>query len=60
MYDTSRKAIVGTRLDRVKVIDHVEYKAPDDDDEPVVSSTPAPVLTQVTAGSRENAEEILF
>ena len=61
VYDTSRKAIVGTRLDRVKVIEHVEYKAPDDDDdEPVVSSIPSPVLTQVTAGSRENAEEILF
>ena len=59
VYDTSRKAIVGTRLDRVKVIDHVEYIAPDDVDEVVPPHSPPP-LTQVTAGSRENAEEILF
>ena len=32
VYDTSRKAIVGTRLDRVKVIELVEYTSPDDGD----------------------------
>lgn len=32
VYDTSRKAIVGTRLDKVKVVEHVEYN-PDDDEE---------------------------
>lgn len=30
VYDTSRKAIVGTRLDKVKVINHVPYEPADD------------------------------
>lgn len=35
VYDTSRKAIVGTRLDKVKVLKHVVYDPDaDDDDEP--------------------------
>lgn len=43
VYDTSRKAIVGTRLDKVKVIKHVAYDPDaDDDDEPA----PAPAKTQ--------------
>lgn len=44
VYDTSRKAIVGTRLDKVKVIKHVSYDpdADDDDDEPA----PPPAKTQ--------------
>ena len=43
MYDTSRKAIVGTRLDKVKVLKHVAYDPDaDDDDEPA----PAPAKTQ--------------
>ena len=61
VYDTSRKDIFGTRLDRVKVLKHIEYVAPDDEDETyVVSPHSPPPLTQVTAGSKENAEEILF
>ena len=31
VYDTSRKGIVGTRLDRIKVINHVEYQPEDED-----------------------------
>jgi len=61
VYDTSRKDIFGTRLDRVKVLEHMEYIAPDDEDEPnVVQPHSPPPLTAVTAGSKENAEEILF
>lgn len=37
VYDTARKAIVGTRLDRVKVIHHVPYDPDADEDD-----TPAP------------------
>lgn len=33
VYDTSRKAIVGTRLEKVKVLEHVEYTPDDDDDD---------------------------
>lgn len=33
VYDTSRKAIVGTRLDKVKVIEHVPYEPADSDEE---------------------------
>lgn len=38
VYDTSRKSIVGTRLDKVKVLEHVRYD-PDAEDE---DETPAP------------------
>lgn len=35
VYDTSRNNIVGTRLEKVKVLEHVPYVPPeDDDDEP--------------------------
>lgn len=37
VYDTSRKAIVGTRLDKVKVVEHVPYDPDADEDD-----TPAP------------------
>lgn len=37
VYDTSRKAIVGTRLDKVKVVEHVPYEPDADEDD-----TPAP------------------
>ena len=33
VYDTSRKAIVGTRLDKVKVLEHKIYNPDADDDE---------------------------
>jgi hypothetical protein len=33
VYDTSRKTIVGTRLDKVKVLEHKAYNPDGDDDE---------------------------
>jgi hypothetical protein len=38
VYDTSRKSIVGTRLDRVKVLEHV--KPPSDDEDEVAAMPP--------------------
>jgi len=42
VYDTSRKAIVGTRLEKVKVLEHKPYNpdADDDEDEPVKAPPP--------------------
>ena len=37
VYDTSRKSIVGTRLEKVKVLEHVKYEPDEDEDD-----TPAP------------------
>ena len=51
-YDTSRKGIVGTRLDRIKVINHVEYQ-PEDEDE--VAPPPPPRVV-----SNNSAKEVLF
>lgn len=52
VYDTSRKNIVGTRLEKVKVIDHIVYdpdaETPLDDDEP----TPALKQAVVKANTR--------
>jgi len=42
VYDTSRKSIVGTRLDKVKVIVHNPYD-PDGEDEADDTPPPAPV-----------------
>lgn len=40
VYDTSRKSIVGTRLDKVKVLEHVKYEPEEDDeDEPEVKKS---------------------
>ena len=52
VYDTSRKGIVGTRLDRIKVITHVEYQ-PEDEDE--VAPPPPPRVV-----SDNSAKEVLF
>ena len=52
VYDTSRKAIVGTRLDRVKVLEHLKYER--DDEEVEVISAP----TAVTGG--DNVKEVMF
>ena len=38
VYDTKMKSIVGTRLDKVTVLKHVQYESPDDD----VQSVPPP------------------
>lgn len=39
VYDTARKSIVGTRLDKVKVINHVVYDPDKVDDEPETKSS---------------------
>lgn len=44
VYDTSRKNIVGTRLDKVRVVEHVPYIPNDDDD--AVEAAPAPTKKQ--------------
>jgi hypothetical protein len=44
VYDTSRKAIVGTRREKVKVIEHVVYNPEDDDEDdapPPAAKAPA-------------------
>lgn len=43
VYDTSRKNIVGTRLDKVRVTKQVEYTPPDDDDEEPIRVEPKSV-----------------
>jgi len=43
VYDTSRKSIVGTRLDKIKVVEHKPYK-PEDDDDDGAPPTPAPAV----------------
>ena len=50
VYDTSRPNIVGTRLDKVKVIDHVAYIADTAGDE----TSPPPVVQE------EKQSEVLF
>lgn len=42
VYDTSRKSIVGTRLEKVKVIKHVEFIPNDDEDDDEDDTPPAP------------------
>lgn len=47
VYDTRMKSIVGTRLDKVTVLDHVEYIPPQDDDSPSpVSEKPVEAATE--------------
>ena len=50
VYDTSRKSIVGTRLDRVKVLEHVK---PPSDDEDEVATMPPPQKLKVVQGEEE-------
>ncbi len=45
VYDTKMKSIVGTRLDKVKVLKHIEYEAPDEDVQTVAPPTESPALT---------------
>lgn len=42
VYDTSRKNIVGTRLEKVKVIEHIPYVPDEDDDDEDEDEAPAP------------------
>ena len=51
VYDTRRKSIVGTRLDRVKVLEHVLPPSNDDDD--AVVSMPPPQKLKVVQGEEE-------
>ena len=44
VYHTKKKSIVGTRLDKVKVLKHVEYQAPNDDIQSVPPPTDSPAL----------------
>ena len=50
VYDTRRKSIVGTRLDRVKVLEHVLPPSNDDDE---VVSMPPPQKLKVVQGEEE-------
>ena len=50
VYDTSRKSIVGTRLDRVKVLEHVKPPSDDDDE---VAAMPPPQKLKVVQGEEE-------
>lgn len=57
VYDTSRKAIVGTRLDKVKVLEHKPYN-PDGDEE---EAAPAPAAKpQIKSKAVELEDEIPF
>lgn len=51
VYDTRRKSIVGTRLDRVKVLEHVAPPSNDEDDE--VAIMPPPQKLKVVQGEEE-------
>lgn len=42
VYDTSRKSIVGTRLDKVKVIEHKPYDPDEEDEDDTPPPTPRP------------------
>lgn len=50
VYDTSRKNIVGTRLEKVKVLEHIPY-VPDSDDDDTPDPAPA------TASNKQDAFE---
>jgi hypothetical protein len=58
VYDTSRKTIVGTRLDKVKVLEHKAYN-PDGDDEVEEEVKPA-VKAGMPAVKMELEDEIPF
>jgi hypothetical protein len=57
VYDTSRKAIVGTRLDKVKVLEHKAYN-PDGDDE--VEEEVKPAAKAKAPAKMELEDEIPF
>ena len=57
VYDTSRKAIVGTRLDKVKVLEHKAYNPDGDDDE---EEEVKPVAKAKASAKMELEEEIPF
>jgi hypothetical protein len=51
VYDTSRRSIVGTRLEKVKVVEHKAY-VPSDEDEP-----PAPPAAKQLAKIADNLDD---
>ena len=51
VYDTSRKSIVGTRLDKVKVLEHKEYNP--DEDEEEEEAAPPPKTTAKAAPAKK-------
>jgi hypothetical protein len=57
VYDTSRKAIVGTRLDKVKVLEHKAYNPDGDDDE---EEEVKPVAKAKAPAKMELEDEIPF
>jgi hypothetical protein len=57
VYDTSRKAIVGTRLDKVKVLEHKAYNPDGDDDE---EEEVKPVAKAKASAKMELEDEIPF
>jgi hypothetical protein len=66
VYDTSRKAIVGTRIEKVKVLEHLEYN-PDEEDEEEEAPPPPPkkaaapaAKTRAAPSARELEDEIPF
>lgn len=63
VYDTSRKAIVGTRLEKVKVLEHVEYNPDADDDEddaPPPKTTPKASPKSEKKSAADLEDEIPF
>lgn len=52
VYDTARKSIVGTRLEKVKVVEHKPYNPDgDDENEPAPKTSPAPKAAPKTTPS---------
>lgn len=49
VYDTSRKSIVGTRLDKVKVLEHKEYNPDEDEEEEEAAPPPKTTAKAVPA-----------
>lgn len=57
VYDTSRKSIVGTRLEKVKVLEHKVYDPDAEDEEEEAPATKAPTKT---ASKQDLDDEIPF
>jgi hypothetical protein len=57
VYDTSRKAIVGTRLDKVKILDAIEYRLGEEDTTPTPTA-PTPVTAKASPELVE--DDVLF
>lgn len=56
VYDTSRKSIVGTRLEKVKVVEHKPYN-PDADDEEEEAPPPKAAAPKAKSPSKEELED---